>query len=77
MSRTDSEPNDHVECHSGHSYAQRPTAFVYQNQRREVKEVLANWRTPEGILFRVLAHTGEAFELYYNPETDNWQIRPV
>ena len=70
------EKGNIVECHSGHSYPQRPTAFTYQDERREVEKVLIGWRSPEGIHFRVLTTEGEDFELSYFLESDSWQVQP-
>ncbi len=64
-----------VECRSDTTYAQRPVAVTWEGRRREVAEVLAEWRTPAGKHFRVRAADGTVFELTYVEALDEWQIR--
>jgi hypothetical protein len=71
-----SDVTHHVECFSGHTYAQRPVAFVWQGERLEVSEVEAEWHTAEGKRFWVLTSAGERFELYYLTAEDEWTIQP-
>jgi hypothetical protein len=63
-----------VECHSGQSYAERPTAFRWEGQRLEVEHILTEWRTPTAKHWRVLTREGRKFELVYGEEKDEWQI---
>lgn len=65
---------DRVECHSGYTYAQRPTALWWEGTRLEVEAVQAEWRTPEGKGFRVQSVTGQIFELVYDSSKDEWSI---
>jgi intein/homing endonuclease len=69
--------NELVECHSGFTYADRPVALAWEDQRLEIVEVLAGWRTPEKKLFRVRTNDGREFELAYNQATDEWQIKSL
>ena len=64
-----------VECFSGHIYAQRPVAFVWQDERLEVSEVEAEWHTAAGKRFWVLTTVGERFELDYLTAEDEWSIQ--
>ena len=66
-------PED-VECHSEHAYAQRPTALCWQGLRLEIAEVLAQWRHPEGVCFKVRTCEHGIFELTYNESNDQWII---
>jgi hypothetical protein len=66
-----------VECYSGHTYAQEPRALAWQGRRYQVAEVKDRWRTPEGPSFRVLAESGELFELHYHELTETWAIRAL
>jgi hypothetical protein len=43
----------HVECYSGHTYAQEPRAFEWEGLRYNVERVVKRWRTPAGPCFRV------------------------
>jgi len=66
-----------VECHSGYDYAERPTALIWQEQRWEVKEIQALWRTPDGKFFRISTQNNRKFELLYKESEDIWQIKPL
>jgi len=65
-----------VECRSEYQYAQRPVAFLWQNERLLVKAILTSWRTPEALGFRVQTGDGHIFELLYIETQDAWEIRP-
>jgi hypothetical protein len=69
--------SDRVECHSGHTYAQRPTALWWEGARLEVAAVTAEWRTPEGKCFRVRTSDGRMFEVEYSESQDRWSILPI
>jgi hypothetical protein len=72
---------DIVECHSGSSYAERPTALTWQGRRLIVAEILSQGRTPQAKWFRVRTADGQVFELAYVEAADRclseqeWQIR--
>lgn len=63
-----------VECHSGHIYAERPTAVWWQGERIEVEAVEQQWRTPQGKWFRVRTRDGRVFELLYSETKDEWRV---
>ncbi|HVM70944.1 MAG TPA: pyridoxal phosphate-dependent aminotransferase [Anaerolineales bacterium] len=63
-----------VECHSGFTYADRPTALTWKNQRLEIVEIPIQWRSPQARHFRVRTNNGLEFELSYQEEGDEWQI---
>jgi hypothetical protein len=64
-----------VECHSGFIYADRPIALTWEGLRLEIVRILAEWRTPEKIYFRVRTTNGWEFELAYNLAMDEWQVK--
>jgi hypothetical protein len=66
-----------VECHSGYEYADRPTAFVWEGERKEIIDLLASWRTPQGKYFIIKTSDLHVFELCYDQANDNWTIRPI
>lgn len=66
-----------VECHSGHTYAQRPTAFWWEAERFEVVTIDAEWRSPTGKHFRVTTKNEKNFELVYKEAGDSWQIEQI
>jgi hypothetical protein len=54
-----------VECHSGYTYAERPTALTWQGQRYAIVEILSQGLTPQTKWFRVRTADGQSFELTY------------
>lgn len=66
-----------VECHSGHEYAERPTAVWWQDQRLEVIAVEDRWRIPGGKCFRVRTGEGRVFNLTYAELYDEWRVQPL
>ena len=64
-----------VECHSGHTYAERPKAFNWNGEWIKVETIEAEWRSPQGKHFRVKAENGSVFELIYDETSDDWQVR--
>jgi hypothetical protein len=69
--------NDLVECRSEASYTGRPTALHWQGQRLTITEVMASWRVPEGIHFRVRVDDDRVFELSYDEARDAWHIEEL
>ncbi len=69
--------SDSVECHSDYTYAERPTAFLWEGRRLETTEILQEWRGPAGKGFRVRTGDGQEFELSYQEQADEWHIRPI
>lgn len=68
---------DIVECYAGSTYPEQPRAFHWEGQRFLVGEILQRRREPHGIGFLVrCTPDGELFELFYQTEEDQWQIRP-
>ncbi len=66
---------DRVECYSGTDYAERPTAVWWEGARLDVAQVDAQWRTPEGKVFRVRTRDGQRFELVYAAPAGAWSIQ--
>ncbi len=66
-----------VECHSGSSYAERPLALVWEDQRLEIEVVLAAWREPAERHFKVRTRGQRIFLLVYRQADDVWQIKPL
>ena len=65
-----------VECYSGYQYAERPLALHLESLRLEVREIEAEWRTPNGHCFRVSTKNGQKFELFYDELADEWKVIP-
>lgn len=66
-----------VECHSGHTYAERPIALKWEGERLQIAEVEAQWRIPGGRKFRVRTEDDRCFELFYGELFDEWRIHPT
>jgi hypothetical protein len=71
-----------VECYSGYKANERPVAFTYQGQRREVAEIIDRWyeegidpTRPEIDYFKVKTTDGEVFLLRYLTLFNAWSIR--
>ncbi len=71
-----------VECHSGFTYAERPTALTWQGLRLEIVEILSQGRTPQAKWFRVRTAQGSFFELSHleaesqGLSDNDWKIVP-
>jgi hypothetical protein len=65
---------ERVECHSGHTYGERPIAFYWEGERLLIVEIEARWRLPDGRKFRVRVEDDRTFELYYVEQVDEWRI---
>jgi hypothetical protein len=68
---------DLVECHSGYTYAQRPTALYWQDKRLEIQEVLGEWHSPNARHFKIITASSLLFELAYQEDSDQWRIIPL
>ena len=69
-----SSQSDHVECHSGYTYADHPIALISKGQKRQIVEILAQWKIPGARCFRVRVDDESVFELCYDEMRDEWQI---
>lgn len=63
-----------VECYSGQTYAERPAALYWEEERLEIIQIQAGWRSPEGRHFRVRVKDERIFELFYDESLDEWQV---
>jgi len=66
-----------VRCYAGASYPERPAAFEWEGRWLEVAEVLWQARTPEGLVFDVLAKDGRRYRLAWDEARDEWIVRVV
>lgn len=66
-----------VEVHSGYRYGERPLALHWEGQRLDVEAVIASWRMPQGLRFRVRTADQRLFELTYQEASDQWEIQPL
>ncbi len=61
-----------VTCYSGHTYAERPLSFVFDNKEHTVKEIEKEGQTPGARLFKVRTVEDRVFVLAYNEKYDEW-----
>jgi hypothetical protein len=66
-----------VRCYAGAGYPERPVAFEWEGRWQEVVELLRQARTPEGLLFDVLAEDGRRYRLAWDARTDEWAVMPA
>jgi len=74
--------NTSVECFSGYRINERPVAFTFLGQRREIVEIIDRWYEgdieagrPEVNYFKVRTAMGDIFLLRYLPSSNSWSIR--
>jgi hypothetical protein len=66
-----------VETYSGSRLHESPRRFRLGEAWLEVGEILARWRRPGDLGFKVRASDGRLYLLTYRPETDTWEVRPA
>jgi hypothetical protein len=62
-----------VECHSGFTYAERPTAFTYEGKRHIIVKIIRQETHPQGKFFQVVNADGMEWRLLYDENSDCWQ----
>lgn len=62
-----------VECYAGSCYPERPRAVEWQGKRLLIESIEAQWRTPQGLFFRVCTADGIRLQLTYLAGQDCWQ----
>ena len=65
-----------VECLSSHTYADRPIAIYWEEQRLLINKIEATWRFPGGRRFLIKSEDERLFELIYLEKKDEWSIQP-
>jgi len=63
-----------VKCYSGHTYAQRPESFFWQDKEHKVSRIEQEWLEPSKRFFRVITEDEKLFELCYNETQDQWWL---
>jgi hypothetical protein len=63
-----------VRCYAGTSYPERPVAFVWNGRWLDVTRLIAQARTPEGMVFDVLAADGQGYRLNWVEASDRWSV---
>ena len=63
-----------VNCYSGHTYAERPRYFLWQDADYEVEQILKSWQEPGERCFQVRTKDGGLFGLSYNEAEKQWSL---
>lgn len=63
-----------VNCYSGHTYAQEPRSFRWQDTEYEVAEIEKAWQEPGKRYFKVRTGDNKLFQLCYNEVPEQWSL---
>jgi hypothetical protein len=63
-----------VNCYSGHTYAERPESFRWQDVEYDVKEIEKEWFEPGNRCFQVRTGDNKLFQLCYNETKQQWSL---
>ena len=70
-----------VECHSGYKINEHPVAFLFQDRRWEITEIIDRWyeggidsSRPALYYYKVQTSEGMIFLLRYDPLFDKWYL---
>jgi hypothetical protein len=63
-----------VECYSGSTYGERPTAVVFQGVRQVVREIVDAKKTPVWKSVSVMLESGEQIDIEYDQTLDVWTM---
>jgi hypothetical protein len=63
-----------VACYSGRTYAERPTAFLWEGIEQRVRKIEREWLEPGEKHFRLRTEDDRLFELCYYEDGDHWSV---
>jgi hypothetical protein len=63
-----------VACYSGRTYAERPTAFLWEGTEQRVRKIEREWLEPGEKHFRLRTEDDRLFELCYYEDGDHWSV---
>jgi hypothetical protein len=72
-----------VACHSGRSYDDRPTSFVWNGKRYDIDSIEREWLEPDEKHFIVQAIKAETpydekrFDICYYTQEDIWRLNEI
>ncbi len=66
-----------VKCYSGHTYAQRPEAFLWRGRWHQVQRVEMEWQEPGLRRFIVVTEAGAEFHLCYDEQQGTWWLKQI
>ena len=74
---TQKTPGLKVSCYSGYKANEKPISFEFNEDRRVIKEVINQWRSPDFAYFKVLADNGKAYLLRHDLREDTWALEKI
>jgi hypothetical protein len=77
VEKKDPPGNIKVYAYSGYKANERPTAFVVDERRHEVKNIVDRWYGVEHDYFKVLAEDGRIYLLKWHRIQDIWSLEKV
>ena len=66
-----------VECHSGFSSCDHPTAIWWQGHHHLVKAIIAEWRTPIEKHYRLLIDENLILNAVFNEKNNSWNVEKI
>ena len=63
-----------VSCYSGHTYAERPKSFLWQDTEYEIEQIERAWFEPGERHFQVRTGDNKLFQLCYNERKQQWSL---
>ena len=63
-----------VRCYSGHTYAEEPRSFLWEDVEYGVEEIEKAWQEPGEKHFRVRTKDNSLFQLVYNEIEKKWSL---
>jgi hypothetical protein len=66
-----------VLCHSGYKYAQEPRSIIWGGEQLQVEQIQSSWQSPKGPAFLAKVKDGRLFEISYDEQLDEWDVRLV
>ena len=63
-----------VSCYSGHTYAERPKSFLWQDTEYEIEQIERAWFEPGERHFQVRTGDNKLFQLCYNETEQQWSL---
>jgi hypothetical protein len=68
---------DRVECRSDTGYAGEPVAIYRHDRRKPILQVVATWRTPQEICYRVITVEEKIYDCSYSEIADIWTVNEI
>ncbi len=66
-----------VECISGYSGCDHPSAVWWHGQRQRIKTIYAEWRTPFEKHYRLLTAENYFLEAILNEKENTWKVERI